>query len=93
MQLSAFNVVPSRETVGGETTRSLIERSQARFEQVIEDHAGTPWAARAQIELKRGFGFELSPQYVYAGPKKPVRRGPPRPPPKRPQVTVPIPKL
>jgi hypothetical protein len=53
------------------------------FEQVKRDHAGTPWAARAEFELKRGFGIELNP--VYHGP--PSRNPPPKGPPVR------IPKL
>lgn len=69
------------QTVTGEKTLPYIERSKEMFARVMEEHAGTPWSARAQWELKRGFGIEL--QEVYHGP--PGRT--------RPSVPVKIPKL
>lgn len=40
-----------------------IDRATVMFKQIMQDHAGTPWAARAEHELKRGFGVELIPDY------------------------------
>ncbi|MEQ8785010.1 MAG: vWA domain-containing protein [Pirellulaceae bacterium] len=91
MQLSGFNVTPSSETIGGEVTDKLIARSEAMFRELVEQHPGTPWAARAEKELQRGFGFAMSPQYRYAGPRPTTPRGPRPPRPKPP--TIPIPKL
>jgi len=56
------------------------------FNSVIEQHAGTPWAARAEWELSRGFGFDLQERYSYYGPRAPTPARSPRP-------NVPIPKL
>ena len=54
---------------------------------LIDEHLGTPWAARAQWELDRGFGFDLKEQYHYYGPRPPSTRPPYTGPP------IPIPKL
>jgi hypothetical protein len=43
--------------------RPYVERATAMFESILEEHAGTPWAARAEHELRRGFGVELIPDY------------------------------
>ncbi|MDP6445582.1 MAG: hypothetical protein QGG36_26970 [Pirellulaceae bacterium] len=63
-----------------EESKPYIERSTELFKKVIENHPGTPWAARAEWELKRGFGLALRPDYH-------------RPLPKGVKVTIPIPKL
>ncbi|MCY2986290.1 MAG: VWA domain-containing protein [Planctomycetota bacterium] len=39
-----------------ETASQLIDRSQGLYLVVIKNHPGTPWAARADWELKRDFG-------------------------------------
>jgi hypothetical protein len=91
MKLSGFSVVPAAENVGGQVSEPLIARSTELFQQVIEQHPGTPWAARAERELQRGFGFTLAPQYRYAGPRPPSTGGGA---PSRPQApTIPIPRL
>jgi hypothetical protein len=51
------------KTITGDKIKSHVQRSTALFKQIIKDHAGTPWAARADYELKRGFGVELVPWY------------------------------
>jgi len=61
------------ETLTGNETASMIEESRKLFQKVIDEHPGTPWAARAQWELARGFGVELVPDYrvplrPYTGP-------------------------
>ena len=70
-----------QETVTGELTEGYIQRSKHLFEKVIQYHPGTPWAARAEVELKRGFGVELFPHW-----RDPNAKG-------KPHVHVPAPKL
>jgi hypothetical protein len=93
MKLAGFNVVPSSETVGGQACDALIARSTELFRKLIENHPGTPWAARAERELQRGFGFALSPQYRYAGPRPPSVGGGVRIPQGPQAPTIPIPRL
>jgi hypothetical protein len=40
-------------------TAAYIDRSKELFKKVVEEHPGTPYAARAQWELRRGFGVDL----------------------------------
>ncbi|MCI0357806.1 MAG: VWA domain-containing protein [Planctomycetaceae bacterium] len=47
----------------GEKVQPYIDRATAMFKKIVEEHKGTPWAARAQDELRRGFGIELRPDY------------------------------
>jgi len=51
------------ETITDEETSSYRERSRQMLEQIVNDHPGTPWAARAQWELARGFGVDLVEHY------------------------------
>jgi hypothetical protein len=52
-----------QKTITGDVTAAYIEKSKELFAKVIADHPGTPWAARAQDELKRGFGVDLYEDY------------------------------
>jgi hypothetical protein len=83
LTLGRWDIRHRQETITGDLTRSHIERSAEMFRRVITDHAGTPWAARAEWELARGFGVDL--QEVYFPPPNP------NPPPVT--VTIPVPKL
>jgi hypothetical protein len=56
------------KTITGDKIKPYVERATAQFKQLIVDHPGTPWAARADYELKRGFGVELVPWYDVAHP-------------------------
>ena len=47
----------------GEQTSELVEASTRMFKQVIQDHPGTPYAARAQWELGRGYGIYMHEHY------------------------------
>jgi len=47
----------------GEKVQPYIDRATSMFKQIVTEHAGTPWAARARNELERGFGIELVPDY------------------------------
>jgi hypothetical protein len=83
MQHSGWTVQHARRTVGGDLTKAYIDRSAGMFLKTIEDHPGTPWAARAQWELDRGFGFDLHERYHYIGPRQP------QPTPTGPRIPIP----
>ena len=85
-QLARWHIEHRQETITGEQTAAYIERSRQMFQKVIEEHPGTPWAARAELELGRGFGVELMPDYDFRDPR-PRKPSKPRPP------TIPVPKL
>lgn len=87
LRLTSWRIRTTTSTVGGELTASYIQRSSEMFEQLIREHPGTPWAARAELELQRGFGFELREHYTYYGPR------PPSKPSSTPRPKIPIPKL
>jgi hypothetical protein len=77
LNLVYWTINTRKETLTGEETASMIEQSRELFKKVIADHPGTPWAARAQWELNRGFGVELVPDYraplrPYTGPPIPI---------------------
>jgi hypothetical protein len=42
-----------------EDQEKYIAEATRRFNQIIKDHEGTPWAARAQWEIARGFGIDF----------------------------------
>ncbi len=65
---------PQREKV-----LQYIERAKVLLQTVIDNHPGTPWAARAKWELDHGFGVELRPHYVN---RERNYTGTPIPPPK-----------
>jgi hypothetical protein len=46
-----------------EKTGEYVKRAKELFAAVSKDHPGTPWAARAEWELKRGFGVDLVEDY------------------------------
>jgi hypothetical protein len=50
-------------TITGDKIKPYVERATVLFQEVMRQHPGTPWAARAEYELKRGFGVELVPWY------------------------------
>ncbi len=77
LQLIYWDIRTRKETITGELTASTIAQAQELFRQIIVEHADTPWAARAQWELDRGFGVELFPWYRapawhFTGPKIPL---------------------
>jgi len=66
-----------KETKADDVTAETIAKANERFAKVINDHPDTPWATRAEWEVKRGYGIELVPNYhgpprPYNGPKIPV---------------------
>jgi hypothetical protein len=63
LRLTYWDLNTRKERLTGDKTLPVIEQATALFKQVIEDHPGTPWAARAQWELNRGYGVTLDPYY------------------------------
>jgi hypothetical protein len=77
LTLAHWDIRHRSTTITGEKTRPYIERSKEMFARVMEEHAGTPWAARAEWELKRGFGIELREEYHGPPSRNPRPTGPP----------------
>lgn len=63
LRLLAWHITTRKQTLTGETIAPHVKRASELFEQVVKDHPGTPWAARAQWELNRGYGVDLVPYY------------------------------
>ena len=85
VRLSSWHIRESKSTVGGDLTKTYVDRATEMFNNVVTDHPGTPWAARAEWELARGYAVELREHYSYYGPRPP---SPPRPT----TIKIPIPK-
>lgn len=82
LHLAAWDITTRQKTITGDKIKHHVERSNAMFQAVMEAHAGTPWAARAEYELKRGYGVELIE--VYHGPGRTLPPG---------TVLLPVPKM
>lgn len=72
-----WDIRTRHEIITGEKVQPYIDRASAMFKDVIAKHPGTPWSARAELELKRGFGVELIPDYhapdaTYSGTLMPI---------------------
>ncbi|NUQ63055.1 MAG: VWA domain-containing protein [Pirellulales bacterium] len=74
LKLTYWDLSTRKERLTGDKTVPTIEKATALFNQVIKDHPGTPWAARAQWELARGYGVILEPYYEppYKEVKNPI---------------------
>jgi hypothetical protein len=57
-----WDVATRKETLT-EESKPYIEKATGLLKNVMEAYPGTPWAARAQWELARGFGVHLVPDY------------------------------
>lgn len=77
-----WDIRTRKKTITGDVVEPYIERATQMFKEIIESHPGTPWAARAEVELRRGFGVELVE--VYHGPDPVIPPG---------TRLVPVPKL
>jgi hypothetical protein len=82
LTLVGWEITTRHETLTGEKIKPYVERASVLFRDVIKNHAGTPWAARADVELKRGYGVHLVEDY------DPPYRKPPTGEP-----LIPVPKL
>ncbi len=51
--------IHNRKETLTEEAKPYIEKATKLYEQILVDHPGTPWSARADQELKRGFGAAL----------------------------------
>lgn len=79
---TGWDIHTRKQYITGKIVEPYIERATAMFNGVIADHPGTPWAARAEAELRRGFGVHLIEEY-----HAPYRRPPPGTP------LMPVPKM
>ena len=71
-----------KQYITGKIVEPYIERATAMFNAVIAEHPGTPWAARAEYELRRGFGVHLIEEYH--GPYRSLPPG---------TALIPVPKM
>ncbi|WP_425619377.1 VWA domain-containing protein [Anatilimnocola sp. NA78] len=79
---TGWDIHTRKQIITGKVVEPYIERATAMFNAVMTDHPGTPWAARAEYELKRGFGVHLIEEYH--GPYKTVPPG---------TAVIPVPKM
>jgi|GEM_PF-950148 len=56
-RLTRWNVQDSGDAPKDQTVIDLLVKAQNHYLTVIRNHRGTPWAARAEWELKRDFNF------------------------------------
>jgi hypothetical protein len=54
-----WNVGTVKRLLKPEVTQGLRDRADELYRQIVKDHPGTPYAARAEWELRRGYGVEL----------------------------------
>lgn len=64
-----WDITTCKRTLTGALTARWIERADALLNEVITTYPGTPWAARAQWELARGYGVQVVPDYEPPYPK------------------------
>lgn len=56
-KLVGWRVRQTREAPIDQVATKMLEHAKDLYLAVIENHPGTPWAARAEWELKRDFGY------------------------------------
>jgi len=56
-----------RTLVDDEKVAALRDRATNLYRQIAKTHPGTPWAARAELELARPYGLEF--REGYEGPR------------------------
>ena len=54
-----WDIRTRKEMLIPDKTKDDREQATILLKEIIKEHPGTPWAARAQWELNRGFGVEL----------------------------------
>jgi hypothetical protein len=74
LRMTNWDIRTRKEMLTAEQTQPYMDKATELFKQLIKDHPGTPWAARAQWELNRGYGVELVPEYEppYKDVKNPI---------------------
>jgi hypothetical protein len=63
-----------RTLVNDPKVAAMREKSLMLYKKVMDEHPGTPWAARAEYEIKRGFGCDLHEDYE--DPRRPQVKQP-----------------
>lgn len=63
LKLVNWDIRTRQKTITKDLSAPYIALATALYEDILREHPGTPWAARAELELKRGFGIELAPDY------------------------------
>ena len=59
-----WRLVPSDEVNSGPAVRKLHRKAVEYLTRVIEQHAGTPWALLAEVELSQKLGWEWKEGYI-----------------------------
>ncbi len=83
LRLVDWDMRTTTNLVTPDISQPYIDKATELFELVIERHPGTAWSARAEVELARGFGMEIIPDYRAPRRRPPLPPGTPR---------IPIPK-
>ncbi len=63
LRLYHWDITTRKETLSDDETAEMQARATELFAEVIQRHPGTPYAARAAWEKRRGFGVKLVPDY------------------------------
>ncbi|MBL8827670.1 MAG: VWA domain-containing protein [Planctomycetaceae bacterium] len=71
-----WGIANTNKTITDEITKEKRELAQQVLQQIIAEHSGTPFATRAEWELKRSFGIDLNEGYLDPRLRNP---GTPRP--------------
>lgn len=74
LTMTHWDITTRKELLHAKVSQPYVDKATELLQAVIRDHAGTPWAARARYELRRGYGVELIPDYEppYKQPTGPV---------------------
>ncbi len=63
LTLSSWKIYPQKQTIDEDKSRPLFEKAETLLEATVKEHPGTPWAAQAELELRRGLGMRIVPKY------------------------------
>src|SRR5262249_23607288 len=77
-----YHEFPGETKLGEAVTRPWIDEAKARYGAVTRDYEQTPWARRAEFELKQGYHFEIQPKFEVLHepiPSGPITTSPPPP--------------
>jgi hypothetical protein len=66
--LAGWDLTSRAKTLGGELTQPDINEAAERFRTIMREYDGTPWATRAEYELRRNYGFDLRADYYNPNP-------------------------
>ncbi|MGC3968468.1 MAG: VWA domain-containing protein [Pirellulales bacterium] len=73
-ELGGWNLNERGATVADKITKPIAENASNMFRAIIAEYPGTPWATRAEYELRRGYGIDLRPWYFNPNPPPNPRR-------------------